>query len=97
MGISRNYFTEMCSGSEGGSYLRLIDCVHHSILGFIVMKKRRRDSEEIIAEMTCRVKGVHNLQNQGGCARRAPRDARRMSSLQGYLAHKKTSPPRNLQ
>ena len=23
------YFTEMCSGSEAGSYLRLVDCVYH--------------------------------------------------------------------
>ena len=27
------YFTEMCSGSEAGSYLRLIDFVYHSTLG----------------------------------------------------------------
>jgi len=24
-----NYFTDMSSGSEAGSYLRLIDCVYH--------------------------------------------------------------------
>jgi len=28
-----NYFTEMCSGSEAGSYLRLIDLMYHSTLG----------------------------------------------------------------
>ena len=28
--IGNNYFTEMCSGSEAGSYLRLIDlCITH--------------------------------------------------------------------
>ena len=27
------YFAEMCSGSEAGSYLRLIDFVYHSTLG----------------------------------------------------------------
>ena len=32
----------MCSGSEAGSYLRLIDFVYHSTLGLRVMKKRRR-------------------------------------------------------
>jgi len=30
----------MCSGSEAGSYLRLIDCVYHSTLGLRVIKKR---------------------------------------------------------
>jgi len=37
-----NYFTKMCSGSEAGSYLRLIDVVYHSTLGLRVIKKRRR-------------------------------------------------------
>jgi len=27
--FENNYFTEMCSGSEAGSYLRLIDFVYH--------------------------------------------------------------------
>jgi hypothetical protein len=31
-----------CSGSEAGSYLRLIDFVYHSTLGLRVIKKRRR-------------------------------------------------------
>ena len=35
-------FTEMCSGSEAGSYLRLIAFVYHSTLGLRVIKKRRR-------------------------------------------------------
>jgi len=29
----------MCSGSEAGSYLRLIDLVYHSTLGLRVIKK----------------------------------------------------------
>jgi len=37
-----NYFTEMCSGSEEGSYLKLIDFVYHSTLGLRVIKKKRR-------------------------------------------------------
>jgi len=36
-----NYFTEMCSGSEACSYLRLIDCVYHSTLGLRVIKKKK--------------------------------------------------------
>ena len=31
----------MCSGSEAGSYLRLIDVVYHSILGLRVKKKKK--------------------------------------------------------
>ena len=30
----------MCSGSEAGSYLRLIDFVYHSTLGWRVIKKK---------------------------------------------------------
>ena len=30
----------MCSGSEAGSYLRLIDFVHQSFLGLRVIKKK---------------------------------------------------------
>ena len=30
----------MCSGSEAGSYLRLIDFVYHSILGLRVIEKK---------------------------------------------------------
>ena len=31
----------MCSGSEVGSYLRLIDFVYHSTLGLRVIKKKK--------------------------------------------------------
>ena len=34
---------EMCSGSEAGSYLRLIDFVYHSTLGSRVIKKKKKD------------------------------------------------------
>ena len=34
------YFTEMCSGSEGGSYLKLIDFVYDSPLGLRIIKKK---------------------------------------------------------
>ena len=39
--FEKNYFTEMCSGSEAGSYLRLIDFVYHSTLGLRVIKKKK--------------------------------------------------------
>ena len=35
-----NYLSEMCSGSEAVSYLRLIDFAHHSTLGLRVIKKK---------------------------------------------------------
>ena len=41
--FENNYFTKMCSGSEAGSYLMLIDFVYHSTLGLRVIKKKRRD------------------------------------------------------
>ena len=31
----------MCSGSDAGSYSRLIDCVFHSTLGLRVIKKKK--------------------------------------------------------
>ena len=39
--FENKYFTEMCSGSVAGSYLRLIDFVYHATLGLRVIKKRR--------------------------------------------------------
>jgi len=36
----------MCSGSEAGSYLRLIDCVYHSTLGLRVMKKKKKQKKK---------------------------------------------------
>ena len=44
-----NYFTEMCSGSEAGSYLRLIDFVYHSTPGLRSIMKR--DEEEFRCEV----------------------------------------------
>ena len=40
--FKNNCFTEMCSGSEAGSYLRLIDFVYHSTLGLRVIKKKKK-------------------------------------------------------
>ena len=39
----------MCSGSEAGSYLRLIDFVYHSTLGLRVIKKKKKLSEHVHA------------------------------------------------
>ena len=44
--VYASWFTEMCSGSEEGSYLRLIDFVYHSTLGLIVIKKKEVTSEQ---------------------------------------------------
>ena len=49
-----------CSGSEAGSYLRLIDFVYHSTVALRVIKKRRSNipqppNQEIVSEkkLTC--------------------------------------------
>ena len=39
--FKNNYFTEMCSGSEAGSYVRLIDFVYHTTLDMRVIKMKR--------------------------------------------------------
>ena len=39
--FGNNYFTETCSDSEAGSYLRLIDFVDPSALGLRVIKKKK--------------------------------------------------------
>jgi len=40
--IKNNYFTEMRSGSEEGSYLRHIYFLYHSTLGLRVIKKKKK-------------------------------------------------------
>ena len=42
--FGNDYFTEMCSGSEAGSYFRLIDFVYHSTLGLKVVEKKKTES-----------------------------------------------------
>ena len=39
--FENNYFTEMCSGFEAGSYLRRIDFVYHPTLGLRVIKQKK--------------------------------------------------------
>ena len=43
--FENNYFTEICSGFEAGSYLRLIDFGYHSTLGLRVIKKKQKRRE----------------------------------------------------
>ena len=44
--FENNFFTEMCSGSEVGSYSRLTDLVHRSTLGVKVIKKKKNSPQE---------------------------------------------------
>ena len=48
----------MCSGSEAGSYLRLIDFVYDSTLGLRVRKKKKKksllSSQRKFGEITCK-------------------------------------------
>ena len=39
--FAKGDLAEMCSGSETGSYSRLIDFVYHSTLGLRVIKKKK--------------------------------------------------------
>ena len=41
----QSYFTEMYSGSEAGSCLRLIDFVYHSTLGLRVIKEKKKSGK----------------------------------------------------
>jgi len=85
--FENKYFTEMCSGSEAGSYLRLIDFVYHSTLGLRVIKKKKKR------------KGAHTASNSRAPARgvscRSPATGaiRPPFGLHGYLAHKKPPTP----
>jgi len=53
----------MCSGSEPGSYLRLIDFVCHSTLGLRVIKKKKKKLPQRAADPGAPVQrhAVHHL------------------------------------
>ena len=51
-----NYFTEMCSDSEAGSFSRRIDFVYHSTPGLRVMEKKKKKT---IFMSTCCVNGTN--------------------------------------
>ena len=40
--FNNNHFTELCCGSEAGSYLRPIHPIYHSTLGSRMLKKKKR-------------------------------------------------------
>ena len=40
--FENKYFTEMCSGSEAGSYSRLIDFAYHCTLDVRVIKNEKK-------------------------------------------------------
>ena len=42
----------MCSSSEAGSYLRLVDFVYHSTLGLRVIRKKKRPARPHHAQLT---------------------------------------------
>ena len=44
VGLQFENFTKMCSGSEAGSYLRLIDFLYHSTLGLRITEKKKKGS-----------------------------------------------------
>jgi len=50
--FENNCLTKMCSGSEAGSYLRLIDFVYHSTLGFRVITKKKEEEDSSIQNRT---------------------------------------------
>ena len=56
--FENTYFTEMCSGSEEGSYLRLIDVVYHSTLGLREIKRDEEGQVAVVPGVGCGVKGV---------------------------------------
>ena len=50
--------SEMCSGSEAGSYLRLIDFVYHSTLGLRVTKKKKMQASNASDIGACAILGI---------------------------------------
>jgi len=52
--FENNYFTDMCSGSAAGSYLRLMDFVYHSTLGLRVIQKTLLRSEAVPSTLRIR-------------------------------------------
>ena len=53
--VENNYFTETCSGSEAGSYVRLIDFVYHSTLGLRVIKKKKKKMQNHTKDKSNRI------------------------------------------
>ena len=58
----------MCSGSEAGSFLRLIDCVYHSTLGLRVIKKQKKKSLALSLLVAPSTVGFFDWLKCGECA-----------------------------
>ena len=81
-----DHFRKMCSGSEAGSYLRLIDFVYHSTLGLRAIKKKKS-----------RVRTSHGrtrpdpdasaAERAGGTSIRTPATASSLYSIRFNLIH----------
>ena len=54
----------MCSGSEAGSYLRLLDFVYHSTLGLRVIKKKKKTKMNM-SEIVCGSDGADRFLRDG--------------------------------
>ena len=54
--FEKNYLTDMCSGSEAGSYSRLIDFMYLSTLSLGVMKKKKK--KIFVLRMCCSCGGI---------------------------------------
>ena len=55
----------MCSGSEAGSYLRLIDFVYHSTLGLRVIKKKREAQGDLASGVVGKLPAARLLEEDG--------------------------------
>ena len=65
--FENNYFKEMCSGSEAGSYLRLIDSVYHTTLGLRAIKKKRSHADDQGRESLQLVSDHEHLYDRYSC------------------------------
>jgi len=79
----------MCSGSEAGSYVRLIDFVYHSALGLRVIKKKRRiQQHQRMTLVALQVKmSTFGIVRRGANSRRIPSSRRLAASGYESLQH----------
>ena len=55
------FFTKTCSGSEAGSYLRLIDLVYHPTLGLRVIKKEGAPAPHASSAAACHARMLEGV------------------------------------
>ena len=97
----------MCSGSEAGSYLRLIDFVYHSTLVLRVINNKKIQFYQIQFDQIQFDKTQFDQIQFDKIQLESPFCAilrvdfafltRYSCTIQGYLAHEKLPPPRTLQ